>query len=38
MDWDGVQGQNYKVNAHEFRLCTLGLILDYYNNVLRCEN
>ena len=37
IDWDCVQGQQYKVNVLEFVMNTLGLVLDYYNNGLCYE-
>jgi hypothetical protein len=32
IDWDCLQGQQYKVNVLEFFMNTLGLVLDYYVN------
>ena len=37
INWDGVQGQYYKVNVVDLLMSTLGLVLDYYDIGLRYE-
>ena len=37
IDWDGVQGQYYKVNVVNLLMSTFGLVLDYYDIGLRYE-